>query len=120
MSLFEWEALNGNMWGSKPRLHSDFFTFLHPRVMDNKEILAVHSLLHLIYHRNKNQHQRAKWWKWLSALKRISVDLRSIDAARAAACRKHLASQLVPRCYMYVIARDPVCYVHGPHCIDLY
>lgn len=111
---------NGNMWGSKPKLHSNFFTFLHPRVMDNKEILAVHSILHLIYHRNKNQHQRAKWWKWLSALKRISSDLRSIDAAKAAACRKHLASQLVPRCYVYVIVMDSVFYVHKPRCIDLY
>ncbi|KAJ6120232.1 hypothetical protein N7523_004512 [Penicillium sp. IBT 18751x] len=68
--------------------------------MDNTDILAVHSMLHLIYHRNKNQHHRAKWWKWLSALKRTTLDLGSIDPAKAAACRQHLASHLIPRCYM--------------------
>ncbi|KAJ5147729.1 hypothetical protein N7526_001081 [Penicillium atrosanguineum] len=68
--------------------------------MDTKEILAVYSILHLVYHRNKNQHQRAKWWKWLSALKRITLDLGSTDSAKAAACRQHLASHLSPRCYM--------------------
>ncbi|KAJ5330970.1 hypothetical protein N7476_000753 [Penicillium atrosanguineum] len=71
--------------------------------MDTKEILAVYSILHLVYHRNKNQHQRAKWWKWLSALKRITLDLGSTDSAKAAACRQHLASHLSPRCYMYVM-----------------
>ncbi|CAP80097.1 Pc12g04700 [Penicillium rubens Wisconsin 54-1255] len=38
------------------------------------EILTVHSMLHLIFHRNKNQHRRTKWWKWLSILKRATLD----------------------------------------------
>lgn len=71
--------------------------------MDRREVLAVHSLLHLIYHRNKNQHQRAKWWKWLSVLKRTTLDLGSIDSVKgASAHRQHLALHLVPRCYLYV------------------
>ncbi|KAJ5204057.1 uncharacterized protein N7498_004936 [Penicillium cinerascens] len=69
--------------------------------MDNQEILAVHSVLHLIYHRNKNQHQGAKWWKWLSMLKRTTWDLGSMDPTKAASSyRQHLASHLIPRCYL--------------------
>ncbi|KAJ5092246.1 hypothetical protein NUU61_007116 [Penicillium alfredii] len=73
--------------------------------MDSKEILAVHSTLHLIFHRNKNQHQRTKWWKWLSALKRITLKLanalddRAFDATAAHAYKQHLATSLIPRCF---------------------
>lgn len=71
--------------------------------MDHQEIRAVHSLLHLIYHRNKNQHQRAKWWKWLSLLKRTALDLGSTDSINGVSVhRQHLALHLVPRCYLYV------------------
>ncbi|KAJ5545351.1 hypothetical protein N7535_006259 [Penicillium sp. DV-2018c] len=64
--------------------------------MDTKEILAVHSMLHLIFHRNKNQHHRAKWWKWLSILKRATLDLVRSDVES----QKHLATQIIPRCYI--------------------
>ncbi|KAJ5902487.1 hypothetical protein N7495_003015 [Penicillium taxi] len=67
--------------------------------MDQQELLEVHSILHLIYHRNKNQHQRTKWWKWLSMLKRISLDLGSQDSDSVAAYRQHLA-KLIPRCHL--------------------
>ncbi|GLI82039.1 RNase MRP subunit [Penicillium ochrochloron] len=49
--------------------------------MDTQEIQAVHAVLHLISHRNKNQHQRAKWWKWLARLKRTAVELGSQKAS---------------------------------------
>ncbi|OQE43697.1 hypothetical protein PENCOP_c003G07288 [Penicillium coprophilum] len=62
--------------------------------MDSKEILAVHSTLHLIFHRNKNQHRRTKWWKWLSILKRATLDL-----ARSGV-KSHLANHIIPRCYI--------------------
>ncbi|KGO63663.1 hypothetical protein PITC_072160 [Penicillium italicum] len=58
-----------------------------------EEILAVHSMLHLIFHRNKNQHRRTKWWKWLSILKRATLDL-----ARSGV-KSHLAT-VIPRCYI--------------------
>jgi ribonuclease MRP protein subunit RMP1 len=64
--------------------------------MDSQEILAIHSILHLIFHRNKNQHHGAKWWKWLSVLKRATLDL-----ARSGA-QGHLA-HIVPRCYVYAL-----------------
>ncbi|KAJ5552901.1 hypothetical protein N7494_002279 [Penicillium frequentans] len=68
--------------------------------MDHQEISAVHSVLHLIYHRNKNQHQRAKWWKWLSTLKRTTSDLESLDLAAVERYQQHLAMHLIPRCYL--------------------
>ncbi|OKO98568.1 hypothetical protein PENSUB_9244 [Penicillium subrubescens] len=49
--------------------------------MDTQEIQAVHAVLHLVSHRNKNQHQRANWWKWLSRLKRTAVELGSQNAS---------------------------------------
>lgn len=71
--------------------------------MDTHEIRAVHAVLHLIYHRNKNQHQPAKWWKWLSRLKRTAGDLGSQEASVAiqAAQKQYLAAHLIPRCYLY-------------------
>ncbi|CAG8901921.1 unnamed protein product [Penicillium egyptiacum] len=60
----------------------------------DKEILEVHSMLHLIFHRNKNQHRRAKWWKWLSILKRATLDF-----ARSGV-KSHLATHVIPRCYI--------------------
>ncbi|KAJ5470867.1 hypothetical protein N7530_008224 [Penicillium desertorum] len=59
-----------------------------------EEILAVHSMLHLIFHRNKNQHRRTKWWKWLSILKRATLDF-----ARSGV-KSHLATHVIPRCYL--------------------
>ncbi|KAF3020055.1 hypothetical protein E8E15_008475 [Penicillium rubens] len=58
------------------------------------EILTVHSMLHLIFHRNKNQHRRTKWWKWLSILKRATLDF-----ARSGV-KSHLATHVIPRCYI--------------------
>lgn len=69
--------------------------------MDSKEILEVHSMLHLIFHRNKNQHRRTKWWKWLSILKRATL-----DSARSGVTT-HLATHVIPRCYMYDKKKSP-------------
>lgn len=81
---------------------SIFKAFSFSTAMDHQEISAVHSVLHLIYHRNKNQHQRAKWWKWLSTLKRTTLDLESLDSAAVERYQQHLAMHLIPRCYLYV------------------
>ncbi|CAG8244782.1 unnamed protein product [Penicillium salamii] len=65
------------------------------------EIQAVHSILHLIFHRNKNQHHRTKWWKWLSMLKRATLDLaQPLSVASAEAQKQYLATHLIPRCYV--------------------
>jgi hypothetical protein len=34
------------------------------------ELHEVNRLLHLIWHRNKNQHRGQKWWKWVGMLRR--------------------------------------------------
>jgi ribonuclease MRP protein subunit RMP1 len=73
--------------------------------MDTQEIQAVHAVLHLVSHRNKNQHQRANWWKWLSRLKRTAVELGSQNASATipAAYKQYLSTHLIPRCYLYVL-----------------
>ncbi|KAL2809024.1 hypothetical protein BJX63DRAFT_373995 [Aspergillus granulosus] len=75
--------------------------------MEEDEILRVHSILHLISHRNKNQHSRTKWWKWLSVLKRsvwnLAQSLSSTGQANllpAEFYRKYLADRVVPKCYL--------------------
>ncbi|KAJ5884136.1 uncharacterized protein N7473_011022 [Penicillium subrubescens] len=70
--------------------------------MDTQEIQAVHAVLHLVSHRNKNQHQRANWWKWLSRLKRTAVELGSQNASATipAAYKQYLSTHLIPRCYL--------------------
>ncbi|KAL4898459.1 hypothetical protein BDV59DRAFT_166888 [Aspergillus ambiguus] len=77
--------------------------------MDTDKIIRVHSMLHLIFHRNKNQHGGSKWWKWLSMLKRTTLRLaeslqdgspNSKTAPSADVYRKHLATHVVPGCYL--------------------
>ncbi|OAX81141.1 hypothetical protein ACJ72_04524 [Emergomyces africanus] len=41
----------------------------------SQALKPIHITLHLIYHRNKNQHHGAKWWKWLVMLKRSTGQL---------------------------------------------
>jgi hypothetical protein len=83
-------------------LWSTLRNFPPSRYMDTQEIRAVHAVLHLISHRNKNQHQRAKWWKWLARLKRAAVDLGSQNASVAisAAYKQYLSKHLIPKCYL--------------------
>ncbi|KAH8431217.1 uncharacterized protein LDX57_008879 [Aspergillus melleus] len=73
------------------------------------QVFAVYSTLHLIFHRNKNQHGKTKWWKWLSILKRATLSLaRSLrhEALRSSAnetssmYRQYLATDTIPRCYL--------------------
>ncbi|KAL2816370.1 hypothetical protein BDW59DRAFT_175817 [Aspergillus cavernicola] len=76
--------------------------------MEEDEILNIHSILHLIFHRNKNQHGRTKWWKWLSILKRtvwnLALSLNSSTKAEARSSaefyKQYLADLVVPRCYL--------------------
>ncbi|KAF7587460.1 hypothetical protein BBP40_007205 [Aspergillus hancockii] len=76
--------------------------------MDAEKIFAVHSMLQLVYHRNKNQHGKTKWWRWLSVLKRITWALaRSLDCVLSHSgtegspdlYRRYLGTHVVPRCY---------------------
>ncbi|KAK5787498.1 hypothetical protein VI817_009995 [Penicillium citrinum] len=69
--------------------------------MDTTECEAVRSILHLIYHRNKNQHQGMKWWRWLSKLKRTVSDLVSMKPKDFinSSYPQYLSQYLIPRCY---------------------
>jgi hypothetical protein len=43
-----------------------------------QQLLDLYHLVHLLYHRNKNQHRRSLWWRHLNAFRR---DLRILSAA---------------------------------------
>ncbi|PWY64293.1 hypothetical protein BO70DRAFT_303002 [Aspergillus heteromorphus CBS 117.55] len=77
--------------------------------MNADKITAIHAALHLIFHRNKNQHRGTKWWKWLSILKRTTLklvtyltrlppdtDAKLLNDKHS----QHLASYILPRCYL--------------------
>lgn len=61
-------------------------------------------LIHLLYHRNKNQHHHALWWKWLSMLQRSVAKLtRALEEKRceqATTRMKHMRDVLLPGCYL--------------------
>ncbi|KAL4989062.1 hypothetical protein BDW68DRAFT_82559 [Aspergillus falconensis] len=76
--------------------------------MEEDELFRIYSMLHLIFHRNRNQHGRTKWWKWLSILKRAVRNLAmSLSSSKqedfrtsAESYRRYLADQVLPRCYL--------------------
>lgn len=79
--------------------------------MEVEEVSAVHSMLHLVFHRNKNQHGRTRWWKWLSILKRLTLNLaKSLEQKSSLSYggndspvdmhKRHLAMHVAPRCYL--------------------
>ncbi|KAL4877641.1 hypothetical protein BJY04DRAFT_197421 [Aspergillus karnatakaensis] len=84
--------------------------------MDQDELLRIHSILHLIFHRNKNQHRGTDWWKWLSMLKRtvwnlaesLSLSKQRNLTSLMEAHKRRLADNIVPRCYVAfsVVAAD--------------
>ncbi|KAL4899275.1 hypothetical protein BDW74DRAFT_118027 [Aspergillus multicolor] len=76
--------------------------------MDKDELFSIYSMLHLIFHRNRNQHGNAKWWKWLSILKRavwnLSLSLSSEDHQNSRSSsdsyKRYVADRILPRCYL--------------------
>lgn len=76
--------------------------------MEIEQVSAVHSMLHLVFHRNKNQHGRTRWWKWLSILKRLALNLAksleqksySENDSPVDMYKRHLAMHVAPRCYL--------------------
>ena len=61
-------------------------------------------LVHLLYHRNKNQHHHALWWKWLSMLQRSVAKLtRALEKSKdeqATTRMRHMNDVLLPGCYL--------------------
>lgn len=68
------------------------------------ELRGTANVLHLICHRNKNQHRRGLYWKWLSMLKRcvekVIAELVIGDRSRLRAHVLYVESFLLPRCYV--------------------
>ena len=69
-------------------------------------IQKVTDNLRLLYHRNKNQHRRGKWWKWLAMLRRCLIKLLGEmirdETASVAARTRYLEENLLPSCYVCV------------------
>lgn len=59
------------------------------------ELVDEIKLLHLIYHRNKNQHRNQHWWRYflilLSNLKNLTVGLTTVD--------KIMSKKIIEKCY---------------------
>ncbi|RPB16048.1 hypothetical protein P167DRAFT_602707 [Morchella conica CCBAS932] len=58
-------------------------------------------LLHLLFHRNKNQHRSGKWWKWFGMLRRNIRKLLHPSAEDGDANKRveYMRRVLVPSCY---------------------
>lgn len=53
---------------SSEQPQSSLLAYPLPKQHEYQQLISTHQILHLTIHRNKNQHRRAKWWKWLSLL----------------------------------------------------
>ena len=64
---------------------------------------TVHRTLHLLHHRNRNQHRRAHFWKWLSMTKRcvgsLITELEANDKSRSEARILYIKDIILPNCY---------------------
>jgi hypothetical protein len=88
---------------------SSFFQSAYHKILsmhDNSiaRLSEARQILFLIYHRNKNQHQTSKWWKWLSILQRNLVHLLTEQQenkdTRVKVREQHISSNIVPKCYL--------------------
>lgn len=83
-------------------------------VIKISRVREEYNILHIIFHRNKNQHRRSKWWKWLVKLKTATLSLLAIGSNQELVDRRllHLAeffhAHVVPGCYRY--REHPVMY----------
>jgi ribonuclease MRP protein subunit RMP1 len=74
----------------------------------SRDIEAIYATLHLVYHRNRNQHRNTKWWKKLSMLKRSTFNLlceierfeQSDDDENVFSEMQNLLSKVLPKCYL--------------------
>ncbi|OKL56751.1 hypothetical protein UA08_07881 [Talaromyces atroroseus] len=74
--------------------------------MDQSRLQKTFSTVHLVYHRNKNQHGKTAWWKWLSILRRSLLKLLLLHPAEKNKKRqimlisKYLHTQVIPNAYV--------------------
>lgn len=72
--------------------------------IDIAQLQAVLDILHLLQHRNKNQHRHSIWWQWMSMLKRcvgkLIIELTGQDIKHAQARVLYMRKYLIPKCYL--------------------
>uniref|UniRef100_A0A093X9M5 Ribonuclease MRP protein subunit rmp1 n=1 Tax=Talaromyces marneffei PM1 TaxID=1077442 RepID=A0A093X9M5_TALMA len=77
-------------------------SYISHRKMDQSLLETLFSTVHLIYHRNKNQHGGTAWWKWLSILRRCLVKL--VDGAgnekKCMNISRYVHTRVIPRAYI--------------------
>ena len=80
---------------------------------EQRELKEISDLLHVISHRNKNQHLLAKWWKWLCMLKRcinhLRTELGGRELLRVETRIIYIRDILMHKCYRYAHAHDHMC-----------
>lgn len=73
------------------------------RVGQNPEMEQISNLLHLTFHRNKNQHRQARWWKWFAMLRRtvnkLLLEQKMADRTRIIARLDYMREIIIPRCH---------------------
>ncbi|CDK25278.1 unnamed protein product [Kuraishia capsulata CBS 1993] len=83
------------------------FNLMAP-LLNAEDLLVLRNerdILHLIYHRNKNQHRQAKWWSHLNILKRrlskllVLFDGETIPEEEIYKQSRFIVKRLVPDCY---------------------
>jgi ribonuclease MRP protein subunit RMP1 len=74
--------------------------------MANHALEALQSevqIIHLLYHRNRNQHRQAKWWKYFSILHRRCMQLAHTPSTteQTSAVATYLVDKICPVAYRY-------------------
>ncbi len=71
--------------------------------LDIVQLRESAKILHLLFHRNKNQHRQATWWKWLSMLRRcqarLTIEIESPDSVETLTRTRFMTNYLLPRCH---------------------
>lgn len=83
--------------------------------IDTAQLEKIYATLHLAFHRNKNQHGKCAWWKWLAILRRTVLKLLNAAERQEQPQRRdsiadvvrnlaaYLNDHVIPRCYLYVL-----------------
>ncbi|KAI9718972.1 MAG: hypothetical protein M1812_003857 [Candelaria pacifica] len=72
--------------------------------VDMGSLQEAAGILHLLSHRNRNQHRVSKWWRWFSMLRRsvgkFLCELHSSDGKRSIARLEYMREILIPKCHL--------------------
>lgn len=74
-----------------------------PEATNVERLSLAKQILGMFHRRNKNQHRRSHWFRWLAMLgrsiARILLAFQREDATGIAAYMVHVQLQILPKCY---------------------